>query len=58
MYMPFGKYKGQDVEDVPSPYLRWFCENIEPDSSSMEDLIEICEEEYNFREKHNCHIFE
>lgn len=24
--MPFGKYKGQDVEDLPSSYLDWLTE--------------------------------
>ena len=23
MEMPFGKYKGEDVEDLPESYLRW-----------------------------------
>lgn len=23
MKMPFGKYKGQDVEDIPTAYLLW-----------------------------------
>jgi uncharacterized protein (DUF3820 family) len=27
MKFPFGKYKGQDVEDVPSDYLMWLLEN-------------------------------
>jgi Putative quorum-sensing-regulated virulence factor len=27
--MPFGKFKGQPVEDLPPPYLHWLWENIE-----------------------------
>jgi hypothetical protein len=27
MIMPFGKYKGQQVEDIPDGYLRWALEN-------------------------------
>lgn len=27
MKMPFGKYKGQDVENVPTAYLLWLLEN-------------------------------
>ena len=26
--MPFGKYKGQFMEELPSGYLRWLVENI------------------------------
>lgn len=29
MKMPFGKYEGEDVEDVPLDYLIWFAGNIE-----------------------------
>lgn len=25
--MPFGKYRGQDMEDVPAKYLMWLREN-------------------------------
>lgn len=28
MKLPIGKYKNQDVADVPLEYLRWFEENI------------------------------
>lgn len=27
--MPFGKHKGEDVEDVPSEYLQWFLEKVD-----------------------------
>lgn len=28
VYLPFGKHKGEDIVDVPLPYLKWFEENI------------------------------
>lgn len=28
MKMPFGKYKGQDLEDIPDGYLQWVAENV------------------------------
>jgi uncharacterized protein (DUF3820 family) len=27
--MPFGKYRGQDIQDVPGDYLVWLWENVE-----------------------------
>ena len=30
MRMPFGKYKGMDIETLPVDYLRWLVANFEP----------------------------
>jgi Putative quorum-sensing-regulated virulence factor len=41
--MPFGKFKGAPVEDLPSSYLWWLVENIElrePLKSAIEDEVE------------------
>lgn len=27
MNMPFGKYKGQSLEDLPTSYIQWLLEN-------------------------------
>lgn len=27
--MPFGKHRGEDIEDVPSEYLEWFLTNVD-----------------------------
>jgi uncharacterized protein (DUF3820 family) len=27
--LPFGKHKGEDVEDVPSAYLEWFVTSVD-----------------------------
>ena len=26
--MPWGKHKGEDVEDLPTDYLQWIAENV------------------------------
>jgi uncharacterized protein (DUF3820 family) len=31
MKMPWGKFKGEDIEDIPSDYLQWLAENCEND---------------------------
>lgn len=50
MIIPFGKYKGTDIEDVPSSYLKWLSENCEDD-----EVREEAEKEYKFRSTYKCH---
>ena len=33
MKLPFGKYKGQDIEDLPTSYLYWLAENLESNAA-------------------------
>lgn len=43
MLMPFGKYQGCYVEDLPQNYLRWLWENIdlrEPLLSAVQDSLQ------------------
>lgn len=54
--MPFGKYAGQYIEDIPSSYLKWVAENIEEDTPSKKKTCEACDKEWLWREKNNCHI--
>lgn len=56
MRMPFGKYAGEDIEDVPSKYLKWFLENIDPETTFLESIVEEVDKEYKWREKYNEHI--
>ena len=28
MKLEFGKFKGQEIEDIPTPYIRWCLENL------------------------------
>jgi hypothetical protein len=53
MIMPWGRYKGKDMEDMPSSYLRWLSDNCDDNKIRKE-----AEDEYNFREKWNTHIWE
>jgi len=36
--MPFGKYKGDQIEDIPSPYLQWALENLDLDEALIEEM--------------------
>ncbi len=54
MRMPFGKYKGIDIENIPSSYLLWVAENVINNS----EIVAECNKEWQYREKYNCHIEE
>ena len=52
MQMPFGKHKGENIEDLPVDYMEWFCSSYEihPNSSwahknTIKKLIEAMEEQ-------------
>lgn len=51
MQMPFGKHKGEDIEDLPSSYLKWLAENCDD-----EEICEAADEEWQWRQDHNAHI--
>jgi len=53
MIIPFGKYIGEDLEDIPSSYLKWLAENCED-----EDICEAADEEYRWRTNSNKHFEE
>lgn len=56
--MPFGKYRGEDIEDVPSDYLQWFVSSVgaPPVGDRRRDahlnLVSEIETELASREKH------
>ena len=57
MKLPFGKYKNEDIEDVPSYYLEWFLENIDPPTDTAKykvhrDMMSEIEDELASREKY------
>lgn len=50
MEMPFGKHKGEEIEDLPSSYLRWLAENMEDEKIRSE-----AEQECDYRDDYSCH---
>lgn len=58
MIMTFGKFQGYEIEDIPSSYLFWFAENIDPKNKHVEELIKACDSEYWYRDKYDCHFEE
>ncbi len=47
MLMPWGKHRGQDIEDLPTDYLKWLAENCDDD-----DVCDAADEEYRWRRDH------
>ena len=41
MEMPWGKYRGEDLEDIPDDYLTWVLDNCERISPTLRRAIEI-----------------
>lgn len=50
MIMPWGKHKGEDLEDIPSSYLKWLAENCED-----EEICSAADDEYSWRTDHGKH---
>jgi hypothetical protein len=55
MIMPWGKFKGKDIEDLPSSYLKWLAENIDEKKPQNKAICIAADKEYQYRTKYNCH---
>ncbi len=54
MELKFGKHKGEDLDDVPTDYLKWLLENMEPQKGNFDNrpLLKECQLQVDSREKH------
>ena len=56
LVIPFGKYCGKKIEELPSSYLKWMMNHM----NGNEDLVEAAFDEYEYRSrwgKHGKHDF-
>lgn len=51
--MPYGKYKGRYIHELPSSYLLWIAENWSEDNPTDQFICMEADAEYEFRKKHN-----
>ena len=51
--MPYGKFKGKAMHEIPSAYLKWLAENMDDESIACK-----ADEEYQHREQYNCHWYD
>ena len=55
MRMPWGKYKGQPIEDLPSSYLRWLAENVDESNPRNKAVCLAADAEWQWRERNGEH---
>lgn len=54
--MPRGKYKGMDLADLPSSYLRWVVDEFDTKEELSKDVRTAAQNELEQRDKYNCHF--
>jgi hypothetical protein len=54
--MTIGEYAGNNIDQIPSYYLKWVAENWDEDSAFKRRFVEACDKEWQWREDNNCHI--
>jgi len=55
MKMPWGKFKGHDIEGLPSSYLRWLAENIDETKPVNRAVCLAADKEWQWRERSGEH---
>lgn len=53
MVMPWGKYRGKTIEEIPSGYLSWLMDNCDDD-----DICEAADLEFELREIYGTHFWD
>ena len=56
MKMPWGKFKGREIELLPSAYLKWLAENCGEESPRNKQVCIEADIEWQYRERYNCHV--
>ena len=54
MKLPFGKFKGTEIEECPSSYLDWLAVNCDWNDKVQQEA----DDEYQHREHYNTHFEE
>lgn len=47
MKMPFGKYKGEEICDLPEDYLMWLVSNVDMRQQLKDEVVMVLEDQYN-----------
>lgn len=56
--MPYGKFKGKPMEEIPSSYLNWLASNINDEAKGPNSICLAADEEYQDRSKNGTHFEE
>ena len=50
MEMPFGKYEGKELSDIPHDYLDWLVGSLEDDMAEKQKLMDAIEDRLKMKE--------
>ena len=56
MQVHFGKFKGQQIDALPSSYLKWLAENIDDEKKGERSICIAADNEFQERERTGCHF--
>ena len=56
MKMPYGGYRDEEFEDIPSDYIEWISKNWDESTPRNKEICKAADDEYQFRTKYNCHF--
>jgi hypothetical protein len=54
--MPWGQFKGQEFDTIPSAYLKKLAEDLDEDNDRERPVMYAADIEYNWRTRHDCHF--
>lgn len=57
MRINFGRYKGSEIEEIPSGYLTWLQEQDWMHEDNKTELLEAVEYEMEVRDRSDAHFF-
>lgn len=56
MIIPWGKYSGEDLEDIPNGYLEWLFDNMVIRHSKDQKIYDAVKQELEDRDEHGIYI--
>jgi len=56
--MPWGKYEGRAIDELPSNYLHWILDNFDTETRLKQSIVDAAEEELEWRDDNGGHFKE
>lgn len=56
MVMPWGRYRDEYIDEIPSSYLRYVAENWDEDNPYKKRIVQECDDEWQWRDRTNNHF--
>jgi len=58
MRLPCGKFRGKEIEEIPSSYLMWIAENWSENTPQNKAICMAADEEYRDRTENDSHWYD